>query len=122
MNEKMDDGSESKVEGQSETVAGFTPHSRPSTLDPRPPLSPNQRAWRRFRRNRPAVFSSFLLIGLIMVIIGWPVLHRPEISQHVLKSISHDPEKITDNQFAPPNGLNWFGTDVHGRDLLSRVF
>jgi peptide/nickel transport system permease protein/oligopeptide transport system permease protein len=33
----------------------------------------------------------------------------------------YDPDQLSDQQFEPPGGRHWFGTDVHGRDLLSRV-
>jgi oligopeptide transport system permease protein len=33
----------------------------------------------------------------------------------------YDPERVSDRQFAPPGWLHWFGTDVHGRDVFSRV-
>ncbi|MEO1409050.1 MAG: ABC transporter permease [Bacteroidota bacterium] len=37
-----------------------------------PPLSPNQRAWRRFRRNRPAVFGLVVIIfALLIAILGY---------------------------------------------------
>ncbi len=35
--------------------------------------------------------------------------------------MTHDPNAISDAQFVPPGWAHWFGTDVHGRDLLSRV-
>jgi peptide/nickel transport system permease protein/oligopeptide transport system permease protein len=31
------------------------------------------------------------------------------------------PEQLSDDQFQPPSLKHWFGTDVHGRDLFSRV-
>ncbi len=33
----------------------------------------------------------------------------------------YDPDFLTDNQFQPPGPSHWFGTDVHGRDVLSRT-
>src|SRR5207245_9452350 len=34
---------------------------------------------------------------------------------------NYQPEKLSEDQFQPPSSKHWFGTDVHGRDLLSRV-
>lgn len=74
------------------------------------PLTPNQRAWRRFRRNRPAVISAVFLTVVIALILLWPLIS------------AHSPNSISDDQFAKPSAEHWFGTDVHGRDVLSRVF
>jgi peptide/nickel transport system permease protein/oligopeptide transport system permease protein len=62
---------------------------------------------------------------VIAIVLAWPVVLR-------LASWSGDggkafaaryhPEQLSARQFEPPNTRHWFGTDVHGRDLLSRVF
>lgn len=78
--------------------------------DPTRPLSPNQKAWRRLRSNRPAVLSAAFL-GLILLL----ALLVPVVSPY---SVEHG----SDAQFASPSLAHWFGTDVHGRDVFTRVF
>jgi peptide/nickel transport system permease protein/oligopeptide transport system permease protein len=78
--------------------------------DPARPLSPNQKAWRRLRSNRPAVLSAAFL-GLILLL----ALVVPIVSPY---SVEHG----SDSQFASPSLAHWFGTDVHGRDVFTRVF
>ena len=73
------------------------------------PLSPNQRAWRRFKRNRPAVFSAWLLAAVVIFVLACPLVSP------------YRPEQLSEAQFQPPNGQHWLGTDVHGRDLLVRL-
>jgi oligopeptide transport system permease protein len=83
------------------------------------PASPALRAWRRFRRNRPALFSGWFLVALLLVIVAWPLALR--ITNGTAWAKSHAPEQLSDAQFQPPTSQHWFGTDEHGRDLLSRV-
>jgi ABC-type dipeptide/oligopeptide/nickel transport system permease subunit len=71
--------------------------------------TPNQRAWRRFRQNKAAVFSAAFLSLLLLLVLAWPLL-----SPQTWNGIS-------DDQFQPPGRMHWFGTDVHGRDLLTRM-
>lgn len=63
----------------------------------------------RFRRNKPAVISLGFLAALILLVILWPWV------------APYSWETISDAQFQPPSARHWFGTDVHGRDLLTRV-
>jgi len=82
------------------------------------PLSPGRQAWRRFKKNRPAVGSAWYLGLLILALSLWPLLLHV-IGGHF--GHDHDPDQLSDAQFAPPDAWHWFGTDVHGRDLFSRV-
>ena len=75
-----------------------------------PSLSPTQRARRRFFQNTPAVFSVVFLALLVILVLVWPWV------------TSYSWNAISDQQFLPPDAKHWFGTDVHGRDLLTRVF
>jgi peptide/nickel transport system permease protein/oligopeptide transport system permease protein len=72
--------------------------------------SPNQRAWRRFKRNKPAVLSAWFLLALFTLVLFWPLVSP------------YDYATLSEAQFQPPTASHWFGTDVHGRDLLTRIF
>lgn len=99
-------------------------------------LSPNQRAWRRFKRNRPALASLIFLVTLLagVLLIGafqWSTNSRTEGStlQRVTKKVATSlpssfhtpPNQNGEVQFSPPITKHWFGTDIHGRDILARV-
>ena len=81
-------------------------------------VSPNQQAWRRFKKNRPAVLGAWFLALLLLAIAAWPVFLKMT-GTHFAQL--HDPNQLTDTQFAPPSAQHWFGTDLHGRDVFSRV-
>jgi peptide/nickel transport system permease protein/oligopeptide transport system permease protein len=80
--------------------------------------SPGQRAWQRFRRNRAAVISAWYLVALLLAVSVWPVALKMAGATFAQ---TRDPNQLSDAQFAPPGPQHWFGTDVHGRDVFSRV-
>lgn len=84
------------------------------------PLSPNERAWRRFRAHRAASVSALFLVLLAAFLLLWPLL-RAAGAGWVPEALAHSPDALSDAQFQAPGARHWFGTDVHGRDLLSRV-
>jgi len=87
-------------------------------------LSPNQSAWLRFKRNRLAWLSLWLLACLVIAVLAWPlVLKLLTVSGPAGTRLAQrlQPNRLSDAQFQAPNPQHWFGTDVHGRDLLSRV-
>lgn len=92
--------------------------SREGQTAQRPMLTPNQRAWRRFRQNRPALISTWFLAGLVLAVLLWPLCLQ--LGGETF-AITHDPNRITEQQFQPPSTTYWCGTDVHGRDLFSRI-
>jgi len=89
-----------------------------------PALSPNQKAWRRFKRNLPALISSWFLVLLLLLVVAWPVVLKIA-SRSGAKGLTfasnYNPDTLSDNSFEPPTARHWFGTDVHGRDLFSRI-
>lgn len=78
-------------------------------------------AWRRFRKDRLAMFGLFLL-----VILGSMALLATPLSEYVTK---YSPEKIQPLYSLKPIGfqrtgetpVNWLGTDDLGRDVLTRL-
>src|SRR6266699_3287400 len=95
---------------------------RSPSLDTPIHLSPKQRTWRRFRRNRLATGSALFLFAVGLVVLIWPMFRQPGIAAHLPRAMTWSPNALSEEQFQAPTGEHWFGTDVHGRDLQSRVF
>jgi len=74
-----------------------------------PLAGPNWQAWERFKGNHGALFGGCFLILFLLVIALWPFLSP------------YQANAISDLQFGAPSWHHWFGTDVHGRDLFTRV-
>jgi peptide/nickel transport system permease protein/oligopeptide transport system permease protein len=66
-------------------------------------------AWRRLRRNPIAVGALILLVLLVYFTIDGP------------RWFNYNPQDTTTAQFQRPSREHPFGTDVNGRDVLSRV-
>ena len=114
---------ESRVEGLGPSGrAQPEPGFRRAPPDARLDLSPKQRAWRRFRRNRLATGSALFLFAIGLVVLTWPMFRKPGIAAHLPRAMTWSPNALSEEQFQAPTGEHWFGTDVHGRDLQSRVF
>ena len=80
-----------------------------SLLDIGPSRSLFQDAWRRFRRNKLAMFGLVLVAFLVVVAIFGPL-------------VVGDPTKLSKNVFRePPTNQHPFGVDNKGADILARV-
>lgn len=72
-------------------------------------LPPPPGAWRRLLRNRVAVATMSILGMIVFFVVTGPLWFH------------YDPESLSKLQFSPPTSAHPFGTDVNGRDVLSRV-
>jgi oligopeptide transport system permease protein len=72
-------------------------------------LSPSQLAWRRFKKNRLALFSACYLAALLGFILLYPFFSKV------------NPNELSDLLNSPPSPEHLFGTDDHGRDLFART-
>jgi oligopeptide transport system permease protein len=68
-------------------------------------------AWRRLKKNRAAVVSGVILLVMILACIVVPEVSKYDYTKTNLAQ-AH----------LPPSGAHWMGTDLHGRDLMARVF
>jgi peptide/nickel transport system permease protein len=76
-----------------------------------PSNGPWTRSVRRFRSNRLALWSLYVIASLVLAALLAPLL------------APHDPLEIGDvmaTRFQPPSWVHPFGTDAFGRDVLSR--
>jgi peptide/nickel transport system permease protein/oligopeptide transport system permease protein len=99
--------------------------SLPTIESPSAPLGPARSAvWRRFKRHRPAIISTWVLGALVALVLVWPIalkLASWSGPKGTALALRYDPDRLSEGVFQPPTLTHWFGTDVHGRDLFSRV-
>jgi peptide/nickel transport system permease protein len=72
-------------------------------------IRPGRRSWRRFLRNRAAVWALLFLAGVAAAALAAPWI------------APHDPLALAGPALAPPGPRFWLGTDNLGRDVLSDV-
>lgn len=77
----------------------------------RPPLTPAQVAWRRFRRHRMAMAGAGILIAILLyIVIGSFIFTEADANYNDLSI-----------RLSPPSWAHPFGTDTTGRDILART-
>lgn len=80
-----------------------------SLADVRPSRSFRQDAWRRFKKNKLAMFGLVLVVVLLLVGLVGPFLCQDPLAQEKYLSKTG------------PDAAHWFGTDNLGRDVFARV-
>ncbi len=76
--------------------------------------SPWLDAWRRFRRNRAALASAWIVAAIVLASLAGPSL------VHLSNGFEYDTLGL-ENRMSNPSTMHPFGTDTLGRDLLARV-
>ena len=72
-------------------------------------------AWQRFRRDRLALGALGVILLLVAVALGAPWLAPYDPSQQFFDGLTLEGAPL------PPSARFWLGTDLLGRDLLSRL-
>ena len=73
-------------------------------------VSPRQDAWRRLKKNKPAMFGLVVLAVLVVLSVFAPWLTPYSYSGQDLELGP-----------SPPSAAHWLGSDLFGRDLLTRM-
>ncbi len=86
------------------------PASLAAAIDSTAAPSSRGDVWRRFRRNRLAIIGLVILVLMVLAAILAPLI------------TFYDPAKIDPPvSRRSPSGDHWFGTDLLGRDLYTRI-
>lgn len=73
-------------------------------------VSPRQDAWRRLKKNKPAMFGLFVLAVLVTLSLLAPWITPYSYAQ---QNLELGP--------SPPSAAHWLGSDLFGRDLFTRM-
>jgi peptide/nickel transport system permease protein len=111
----MPDSEVTQTQSETAAAAGREPRTLAEAIAPdkryREEQTMAQLVWRAYRRHKPAMIGSFIILLFILTAIFAPHL------------TSYDPEKTSlDEMLQPPSAAHIMGTDELGRDLLTRIF
>lgn len=67
--------------------------------------------WRRFRKNKLAVFGMILFALILLVAIFADAIVNYSVAT----------TQVAADRLLSPNAEHWFGTDNYGRDLFARI-
>ncbi|MGM9661905.1 MAG: ABC transporter permease [Oscillospiraceae bacterium] len=70
-----------------------------------------QEIWRRFLKNKLAVFGMVLFILILLVVIFADVIVSYDVAV----------TQVAADRLQGPSGSHWFGTDNYGRDIFARI-
>jgi ABC-type dipeptide/oligopeptide/nickel transport system permease subunit len=71
--------------------------------------------WHRLRKNPAAMFGLFLIALICLAAISAPMITRHDPYEQLIWS------EGSSAKLAPPCAKHWFGTDIYGRDIYTRV-
>ena len=74
-----------------------------------------QAFWKRFSKDRVAVFGVVVIVITILAALFAPVIARYDPSEQFFDGLTLEGAPL------PPNERFWFGTDTNGRDQFSRL-
>lgn len=72
-------------------------------------------AWLRFKRNKLALLGLFMAASVILIAIFAPLIAPYDPVEQLIWTEGREV------RLAPPNAKHWMGTDIYGRDILSRI-
>lgn len=74
-----------------------------------------ENTWSRFLKNKPAMAGLFLVAAITLAAIFAPCITRYQPTEQLIWTEGRAV------QLVPPCSRFWFGTDIYGRDVFSRV-
>lgn len=72
-------------------------------------------AWLRFKRNKLALLGLFMAASVILIAIFAPLIAPYDPVEQLIWTEGRQV------RLAPPSVKHWMGTDIYGRDILSRI-